>query len=761
MKNWIICITVLVSNSIVFACGPWYPYGEEIRFSLFTPSIFVDNGYNPFNYSADKFGELEELSPSQDPNIILWHTYAEGIPAISDVFRAVYALNANELDNKNSTNTFVQYLLKKSDLSAINYLKFAKSCSPYSQVTYDPWGKGKDSKTKQRTKKIKLALKKCKAESNEMLKKRYAFLAIRLAYYAGNESQLNSINATYFSSNKSDVIDYWASYFKLCYEPKSIERNIELAQIFEKCPNKRFAINQLFDREFTLEKTLNEAKTNRDKGNVIVMYALRNPGKCANLIQQLVKVDPSNPQLSFVFLREINKIEDWVLTPKYNLFPPAMSDYYAEDQTEQYNFRIASDKKYAQEFSEWLNTVRFENDEMRYLQALSLAYLAQITDNTQDALSKLSNIPISGNTSFAYLKDQLELLCTVDASTNQAWIYNDNYKALLQNNTVANYSNFLFAVGREAEFNKQTSVAACLFSHLNKNEEYWDSEAWKAPNQVTNLYGDFFTEYFFYLDAQYSLEEVKELIKNIENNEFKSPWLTEFLAADIERLYDLLGTKHLRENDLDKAISAFSKVSDSTWNKEEYSYKFMLNANPFSTDFYTEHEKSKYDTITYNKYQIAKKLQAYIKKGDDVNNPNRAKDYFIVANCYLNMSYYGNSWMMRRYWWSTNLVKSGLIDDEEFARCDLAKKYYKKAYDLSTNDMQKALCLRMMGRCEKYALFDEHEYDWDFDYDRYGGYLQLMFSKNKSYKTLENNYPEEYSELISNCESFSEYYAAF
>ena len=66
-----------------------------------------------------------------------------------------------------------------------------------------------------------------------------------------------------------------------------------------------------------------------------------------------------------------------------------------------------------------------------------------------------------------------------------------------------------------------------------------------------------------------------------------------------------------------------------------------------------------------------------------------------------------------------------------------------------------------MGRCEKYALFDEHEYDWDFDYDRYGGYLQLMFSKNKSYKTLENNYPEEYSELISNCESFSEYYAAF
>ena len=656
----------------------------------------------------------------------------------------------------------MQYLIKNSDLSAINYLKFAKSCTPYSQITYNPWGKGKDSKTKQRTKKIKLALKKCKSEKNESLKKRYAFLAIRLAYYAENASQLNSIYTTYFSSNKSDVIDYWASYFKLCFEPTSIERNIELAQVFEKCPNKRFAINQLYDRDFTLETTLNEAKTNREKGNVIVMYALRNPGKCADLIQKLVKIDSSNPQLSFLLLREVNKMEDWILTPKYNLFPPTMYDaYYSEDQTEQYNLRIVSDKQYIREFTSWMKTVRFEEDDMRFLQEISIAYLTQITGNNKEALMLLNKISPQKNTTYAYLKNQLSLLFIVDGSTNDNWIFDDNNKALLQNSQVANYSNFLFAVGREAEFNKQTSVAACLFSHLNKNDNYRDSEAWKAPNQVTNLYGDFFTNYFFYVDAQYSIAEVKELIQNIENDNFRSPWLTEFVAADSERLYDLLGTKHLRENELDKAISAFSKVSDSTWNKDEYSYKYMLNANPFSTDFYTEHEKSKYDTITYNKYQIAKKLQAYIKKGDDVTNPHRAKDYFIVANCYLNMSYYGNSWMMRRYWWSTNLVKSGMIDDEEFARCDLAKKYYKKAFNLATNDMQKALCLRMMGRCEKYALYDDTEFDWDFDYDKYGGYLSYLFTKNKSYQALEENYPEEYSELISNCETFSEYYAAF
>lgn len=762
MKNWIICIAVLISNSLAFACGPWYPYGEEVRFSLFTPSLFVDNGYNPFNYNADNYGEFIEQNAEDDPNTILWNAYCQNIPNITDAYLAIYKLEAKELNDANSSNTFVQYLIKNNDKAAINYLKFAKSCSPYSQVTYDPWERGGDHLKKLRNKKIKAALKKCNSESNKMLKKRYAFLAIRLAYYSDNEAKVNSIHTKYFYTEKDDIIDYWASYFKICFEPNSASRNVELAEIFEKCPDKRFAVSQLFDRGISIEETLNKATTNREKGNVIIMYAVRNSNRSMNYLQQLASIDPENPQMSFLLLREINKIEDWVLTPKYNLFPPAMyGEYYSEDQTEQYQERVSTDKQYATELSSWLKTVRFKNDKTRYLQVISIAYLAQIADNTKDALSKLSRIPVSENRSFAYLKDQLELLFTVDASTDQSWIFDDNNKAILQNNSVVNYSNFLFAVGREAEYNKQTSVAACLFSHLNKNEEYWESEAWKAPNEVSNLYGDFFTEYFFYLDAQYSIEEVKYLINSIENNEFKSPWLTEFVAPDIERLYDLLGTKHLRENELEKAISAFSKVSNATWDKDEYYYKTMLNANPFSTDFYTEHAKSVYDTITYNKYQIATKLQAYIKKGNDLNNPDRAKDYFIAANCYLNMSYYGNSWMMRRYWWSTNSVKSGLVDDDEFARCVLAKKYYKKAFDASTNDMQKALCLRMMGRCEKYALFDEMEYDWDFDYDKYGGYLEYVFSKNKSYRTLEENYPEEYSELIRNCETYSEYYRSF
>lgn len=763
MKNWIICIAILVSNSSVFACGPWYPYGEDIRFSLFTPSLFVDESYSEFNYTAWLYNERKELNAMEDPNSFLWKSYCNHVPSIEDVYNAIYVLKANELSDKNSSNTFVQYLNSNNDIAAINYLKFAKSCSEFSQVTYDPWERKGDHLKRQRNKKIKAALKKCSTESNELLKRRYAFLALRLAYYSGNESQVNSIYNTYFNVEKRDVIDYWAGYFKLCFEPSSAERNVELAQIFENCPDKRFATTQLFDRKIDITTTINAAKSNREKGNLIVMYAMRNSGRCADLIQLLEETDPTNPQLSFLIVREINKIEDWVLTPKYNLFPPSLEGdfYYSDEQENQYDQRIESDQEYAKQFAGWLDGLSIHDKDLQLMTSISSAYLSHVSGDAVTALSKFRNVGKIEKPKIQYLFNQLNLLAQVDAHATEKWITQSNID-LLSNSDVENYSNFVFAIGREAEYNKQTSLAACFYSHLNKNTEYWEeSEAWRAPNNVTNLYGDYFLDYFFYLDAQYSIEEVQNLISRIEKNDFPNEWLTKYISSDIERLYDLLGTKQLRENELDKAISAFAKVSDSTWHNREYWYDQMLDANPFYTNFYAEHEKTDFDTVRYTKFEIAKRLNNYLDKANDVNNGNRSKNYFIAANCYLNMTHYGNSWMMRRYWWSTNQVTSGMVDDDEFAGCLLARKYYKKAYDLAKNDKQKALCLRMIGRCEKYARMYENEYDWNMDYEKFGGYEAYIFSKNKTYQELKSKYPDDYDVMMSNCESFSDYYAAF
>ena len=82
-----------------------------------------------------------------------------------------------------------------------------------------------------------------------------------------------------------------------------------------------------------------------------------------------------------------------------------------------------------------------------------------------------------------------------------------------------------------------------------------------------------------------------------------------------------------------------------------------------------------------------------------------------------------------------------------------------KAYDLATTDKQKALCLRMAGRCEKYDLMFEAPYSWDFDYDAYGGYYAYFYSKNTSYQRLEQQFPMDADDLLSNCFSFQRYFA--
>ena len=136
----------------------------------------------------------------------------------------------------------------------------------------------------------------------------------------------------------------------------------------------------------------------------------------------------------------------------------------------------------------------------------------------------------------------------------------------------------------------------------------------------------------------------------------------------------------------------------------------------------------------------------------------KAKTNFLIANCYFNMTTHGNSWMMRRSWWSTCSYHTVFVDSDEFNKCILARAHYMKAAEVTQSDGFEALCLRMAGRCESYALYFEDEYDYDFDYDKMGGYREYMFNKNTTYKLLKQKYPDWHDELVSNCYSFNRFY---
>jgi len=87
----------------------------------------------------------------------------------------------------------------------------------------------------------------------------------------------------------------------------------------------------------------------------------------------------------------------------------------------------------------------------------------------------------------------------------------------------------------------------------------------------------------------------------------------------------------------------------------------------------------------------------------------------------------------------------------------MARKYYLKAKEATTNKKFAALCLRIAGRCEKYRLSSA--------YILQGEYLSskswdALFEKNRYYAQLKKEYPGDYDDLISNCNSFNEYFSS-
>ncbi len=753
MKNSIrILLVYLISTSTSLACG-WYPFGEDVRFSLVNPAYFDNGGMSPYYYNFLNYGESYESTEANDPNVELWNEYCGGTLDPNAIFEAVYGLGESELASGNSKNTMVQYL-QKSDKEALEYLIFAKSCSHLNDAYLD-WER--ESKGDyERSKKILEALKNSQKAKSRHIKRRYRFLAIRLAFYNGDQDQVRGIYKKSFGGNPSDVIDYWALYFYATTKSTSAERNFDMARVFAYAPGKRFGALSRFSSKIPKEEVLAMATTNADKATVHAMYAVRNQGREMETIKAIQVLDADHPLLDFLLVREVNKLEDWMLTPRYTNFDPTLDPrgYRYEASQELILERQKEDEEYARNLGAWIGTLPNRSADWKFIEA----YLKGITGDEKSALSILSKTNYSSEKK-SLLANRLELLFRVKANAKKSLSEED--QKLLMENKQEGYNLFLFAVAREYEFQGQMDLAAALFSHVNQRNEYYEGVSWRSGTGKHTLSADYFYDWFLYMDAEYSVDEVQSVIDfakatSSKNSKFDD-WLHMYLEKEVDRLYDLLGTKYVRKNDMKTAISAFEKVDDSLWN--EYPYKFYLNANPFYANFYSEHEPTKMDTIRYTKLELAKQYQTYLEKAENPETKNRAYYYFLVANCELNMSQYGNSWLMRRYFWTSSMRPNYLEDDDEFFRVKRARAMYMKAYDHATTNKEKALCLRMAGRCEKHDLMFEAPYWWDFDYEAYGGQQSYFYAKNKAYQRLEQQFPNSAEELLSNCYSFERYFA--
>ena len=770
MKNWLLFILIFTSSVLnVSACG-YYPYGEEVRFNLLTPQFLGLRGMDQFYYSSKLFSEnvvetSQKIRVESDENIDLWFHYFNEKIDKETIYEAVYSLTEKEFKNKKHANKLIQLLNQPVYVDEYKYLIFAKKCAPFNGDYSDPWEIKAKTNTNKRKVQIKKALKAAYICKNKELQRRYAYLSIRMSFYNNDGAKIKDIYTAFFEKVDSmTAIDYWVLHFKLHFEESSARRNVDVARVFAHSLEKRFAVHFRYDSAFSIEQSLSKAVNDDERADLMLLYTSKKADRALESIKSFNTYAPNDSQLEFLILREVNKLEDWILTPHYTLFEPSLyADSYDASNKLMLQERLKSDRKYAKEIADWMNSIEHAPG-LRNDWWLSIKNYVRFIANDKKGLLQ----DVSKNMSFATKNEKLTQFNTMlyslvfFTSTSNSNLINETVQNSLVRESKLHNNQFMFAIGRELEFKGNTTDAALIYSKINQyyteteGERTTNYSYWKTDNSYSTLSSDFFYDYFYYMDAQFTPEQVSAVILNIE----KRNELTEFdqwkyaeIKHDLPKIYDLLGTKYVRQDKLESALFTFEKVNDSIWKSDNFPYKFYLGANPFYTNMFNEHKPTDGDTIKYTKVDIIRKLILYKAKIETETGDKKAYYNFQVANCYLNMSYFGNSWLMRRYYWSGYSGKTGLEDEEEYLQANMAKKYYLQAEKVATNEKFAALSLRMAGRCEEYRLMNLKNNDEFTENNR-----NSSPTENTYFAQLKNKYPAHYEPLISNCYSFQEYY---
>jgi len=761
------------------ACG-FYPYGENLRFCFFKPEYFGFGSYAEFNYSSQLFAPAEASGFSYvNQNEQLWFEYCKRQVPVSEISLVLNSIPKSNITAK-SANKMIAYLFAAKDKEAIDYLLFAKDCEMLNMFYEDPWERNADYRSPMQKQFIDKAITLSKTVKNQELSMRYTFLAIRMSFYNGTPENIRQLYDSVFKlQSKKNILNYWSLYFRAFAEKDKALADFYAAQVFAHAPEKRFAVYSQLYRDIPVASVLKYAATDEERANV---YILKNIMKSDKALDGLVKTyaeDPDSEGLDFLLLREINKIEDWVFTPYYSLFSPSISNdenFESSRNTIAILNRVQTDRNYAAQVLAFVQSADLKKVRNPVFWEMAKVQLLFTTQQYEKALGEINRLEQKINPSKARFNELgiLKALClTANQSYGNATIPLAAQQVILKN---SNDYKFLFALGRELENKGNTTDAALLYSKLTTDSDDgdWSEQQsnvayWKMKNSKRKqyFYDDYYSNYFDYLNVVYTTQQVQTLIDDINKqlqktseNEFET-WKYALLKKQINRLYDLLGTKFIREDKLEMASAAYEKVQPQYWannytnwernDLEKHFYDYggnQFDNNPFYQLKNTATFIPERKPFRLTKTSITKHLIRYLALANNPLEKDRDYYYFLVANCYYNMSWYGNAWMMRRFYRSSaDMTDPDVTDDVEYRSCDLAKKYYLEALKNAKTEKFKALCLRMATSChsrgQRYLFGDDY-----------------VKQRNPYDVWLQRDYKEDYDDVMSSCTFFKDYFAA-
>jgi hypothetical protein len=759
---------------------------EQCRVYLFNQSILGKNELMPLFYSAEYFyneswswynNQLPEnevsYSKIEQINAQEWKEHTKYKGTLNDIVNVIYRTDIDSMTICNQSflkkHPFARYLKQKYN-AEYQYLIYAKNCE-YIYNETDIWEleNNDDMRLTDVYNAGNVALKKTK---NDFLKLRYAYQLLKINFYHPTigESVLNIFD-TYFkkSQTKTWLFESAKFYYYQTNDLKAEEEQYHLTLSFDKSVDKKFRCVQLFDQKNYLNIS-KYCQNNHEKAIVHVMHEMQNWGRSLTNLKTIYQLDPSNEYLPFLISREINKLEDWLLTPELTYSEPSIFQYHSEI-SKSIKINLLSGKKYANDLYSFLNTIIkhqiTSNKTQFHVLASNLCILLKdkqkgnlhlkiAEENNTDQKLKYQ---IMYNKIVLHFDGKSLLTDSLKKQILNLVTYNNQHPDLLINQDVALSQLYLYIGSRLITAG---DVANGTLFCSKTTRPYLNQFDWYAQNYYLLLLEKAKPNHFDSIISLIDKPNKTDFDNFILNRkDFAKMEMTYYpyddtISINKNKVLDYKSMYYVQQDMLDSALSCVNKIDADYWNHYPYN---LFKCFPFFTGNSKDYSSNN-DFCPYNKRQYLQRMLD-LKYLIDNKIGDIAKHYYVLANGYFNMSYHGNYWIMNMPYKYSNEVDYyyyRLTSDsktflENYYGSKLAEVNYLKAYQFTSDTTLAALAIHKAGLCNENlqeinwrltAKYDNEKYEWKNEPKiKHETYKQLFINKYKE--------KDFYTDFVSNC----------
>jgi hypothetical protein len=751
MKRLIACLLTfssLLHHEAAKACG-FYAAPGEYRFSIFQPLIAPQPELSPFYFSSYyQYGSLapDAETAHYDENVREWYQYLGKKVSEESIYEAQYLLGAGQVfpaDSVAEQNAFLNLLKQKKYRDEQAYFKLAKAVEGL-QV-FDPWGNEPNelADTAGVNQLMADGQKLYNHTRSTFLKYRIAYQLIRLCLFTRNQAEGDRVYQKMFlpvvpanSWIKGTGTFFWAllseqSQPALCY--------YRLTLALDGFSNKRSACLRKIPM-MGIDSILPYAATPRQQAMVYSARALQYPGKSLDDLRKIYQLDPTNADLDFMFIREVNKLEDLLKTPEYTDydFGPAIADSWFQvsglqeilsgdrDVHRQHDIDVA----YAQTLHSFIDSVIADKKRLAttnlHLCAAQLSLMLRHTAESKLHLDAAAKQPLNAAQQLQLQTGQylLNMLATkkFDRSAEDFLLRilqaPDSTLPVLEEHAFK--QQLVLMTARVMLENKDSARGILMLGQtdrgigLNPVAGYKTVFLYLQEHGSPAIYDELISiisspkkskleRYLVLRPARYPFSVyVDDEIKTGPRSEAIEDWL-DAQRWTVARMQDYKGTWYYNHDNLDSAVAVLARVPADYWAQAPFTTCltgdpiYPANARPYDPNDVMPRSKTKSMTRLAFVQQLKALQQRYA-----THVPERFALSMKIAAMHFQSSYYGEYWLMSKpYWSSGDFAQARSVENDRYYGASLALHWYLQAMKEAKNQEQAGVAALMARYCDQ------------------------------------------------------------